>query len=209
MNQNIESESWEYVKKDQFIAPINNSNNLIEKLANIIFDKNGNISNNKITELLFDEQMDSADIFSLLIELILYGLYIVSNGEYTIFDLECDDNKIIDILNKGLNTIGFNMIINEERDILAYGSDSCLYRDRNDYYCEIVPKPPNIFCFLNDWIIMDYRIIHNKNFYLSRDTNINNLNVFFISKQNKIFLINFTYRIHTCIYNDSNTNLRV
>ena len=53
----------------------------------------------------------------------------------------------------------------EVHEIFIDEDDPILYRDHNDYYCEIVPKPSVHLCFPG-WYVLSNRIINNNKFII-------------------------------------------
>ncbi|XWV25181.1 mg424 protein [Tupanvirus deep ocean] len=167
-----------------------NPNDSIVVFANLLFKKSLRNLNQDLSGILVDETMEAADIFCMLIELVLHGLHILTDGKSTIFDLEESTDDVVYTIKSYLKSAGFDIVVTE--DFMDDDQPVCLYRDRNDYYCEIVPKPPAQFC-QKDWYVLKYRMINNKKFKFMRITPITNFKAFFISNKNKIFTIHFKY----------------
>lgn len=176
------------------------STNLIDKnkstqlLADHIFSKKlSELNENELVSILMDDVNEKIDIFCALLEILLYGISKLSNNTCNIFDITnyLDDN--IHVIKQYFKIMGVNANIVEE-DINC--EDILLYRDRDDYYCEILPKPPIYFC-LKDWCILDYRLCLNKNFVLNNENNIESFSAFFISKSKKIYVLSFSLKITT------------
>lgn len=187
-------EYYEHIEKqrEKFInlsENLDTSKNEIAQLAEILFNKSVNNLRDFSMELMANETMESVDIFCMLIELMLYGLTILTNNNGSIFDLNDSTNEIVDVTKLYFKSAGFEIIIKQD---FVEDDASNLYRDRNDYYCEIVPKPPPYFCY-NDWYVLNYRMINNKRYSFDRTTSLNNFKAFFISNENKIYTITFKY----------------
>jgi len=68
-----------------------------------------------------------------------------------------------------------------------------LYRDRNDYYCEILQKPPFFLCY-KGWYVLQYRLLVNKKFVYNSMTPLRHFKAFLLNRRDKkIFTINFKY----------------
>lgn len=141
-----------------------------------------------LTGILLDESMDVVDLFCALVEVVLYGLDILSKEKITLFDLKNDQDELIDNINRYFKSMGFKIQIKEE----YFDDISALYRDNNNYYCEILPKPPSYLC-IKGWYVLQYRLINNPRFSFTKNTNLNEFKAFFITKQNKIFTLRFNF----------------
>lgn len=120
-------------------------------LANILFNKPINSLEYDLARLIIDDSMDIVDVFCMLVELVLYGLDILTSN--CIFDLIDSSDNIVDIIDTYLKSVGFTMtLIQSEYD---YN-----YCDSTDYYCEILPKPPAYLCYPG-WYVLTYRIRYN------------------------------------------------
>lgn len=183
-----QTEYYEYFEKqkENYTDLTSEQNNSIALLAKHLFTKSKNNLTSDLTGILVDESMDTTDIFCMMIEFILYGLNILTNNNTTIFDLEESTDDIIYTIKSYLKSTGFNIEIHEE----FMDDDVILYRDRSDYYCEILPKPPSYLCH-KGWYVLNYRIIDNKKFKRTLNTPLEKFTAFFITKQNKLFVINF------------------
>ena len=129
--------------------------------------------------------MDTTDIFGLFIELLLYGIDILTKGQYTIHDLTDVDDPIVGTIQKYFNSIGISVHIGEE----FIDDDIQLYRDNDQYYCEILPKPNPFLCYPG-WYLLNYRLIYNKKCNNKIFSNINHYRALVLTS-NKIFIINF------------------
>lgn len=187
-------EYYEYVEKQRenyidLSQGLENPNNSIYILAKELFNKSKNNLTSELTSILMDDDTEMIDIFCVLLELVLYGLEILSNGKINIFDLEDHTDDKIYLMKSYLKSGGFDICIKEE---IVEDTDVVLYRDRSDYYCEIVQKPPSYLC-TSSWCILNYRFILNKKFTFDNTTPIDAFKAFFISNKNKIFVINFKF----------------
>ena len=166
-------------------------NDSVIELAKILFNKSKNYLNYDLSGAIFDESMDVADVFCMLVELVLYGLNILSDGKTTIFNFEDSLDDIIYTIKSYLKSIGFDMIVvNHESN--ENDNDIFSYRDRDDLFCEIVPKPPIYLCYTG-WYVLNYRMINNNKFKYSKITPLNTFKAFFISNNKQIFTINFKF----------------
>jgi len=178
-------------QKENFVdlsQKLDNPNNSIRIFAEYLFAKSSKNLNENLAGMLVDDTMEIADIFCMLLELVLYGLNILSSGGYTIFDLDNPFNDIIYTIKSYLKSCGFDLDLKE----VYFDENIELYRDQNNYYCEIVPKPPSYLC-QNDWCVLNYRLINNATFKFASTTPLEKFSTFFISKQKKIFTINFKF----------------
>lgn len=159
------------------------NNDSIIEFAKILFNKSTKELNHNLTLLLLDKCMETSDIFSMLLELLLYGLHILNIEN--IFNIESIDDIVFDI-KKYLRSAGIDVYFHEE----YIDDEPILYRDRNDYYVHIVLRPPKILC-PKGWYVLNYRLIENNKFNIL--TNLEKFKAFYISKNNKIITINFKF----------------
>lgn len=164
-------------------------NSSIKLFANVLFNKKENNLNQNLSGILVDETMQSADIFCMLVELILYGINILTSEKTTIFGLDESTSDIVYTIKSYLKSTGFDMIVSED---FVENNEVYLYRDHTDYYCEIVKKPPKNFCYPG-WYVLVYRLINNNKFKFANITPLEKFKAFFISDNKKIFTISFMY----------------
>jgi hypothetical protein len=168
-----------------------NPNNSIVELAKILFNKPARNLCDDLIEILVDESMHTVDIFCMLLELTLHGLDILTLGDHTIFDLHEPSDDVVFQIKSYLRSIGFDIKV-EEDFVDDIDNTVSLYRDRTDYYCEIVNRPPKYLCPPNDWYVLNYRLIVNKKIKFINAMILDNFRAFYISKENKIFLLTFS-----------------
>jgi hypothetical protein len=167
---------------------VSNPNDSIIEFSQILFNKSRKNLDVNLSGILIEDTMEIADVFCMLLELVLYGLHLLKDGKDTIFDLNEPYDEIVYTIRDYLKSTGFDMEVRE-----FFPDDNIdLFRDRNDYYCEIVPTPPK-YLRVPGWYILNYRLINNAKFEYSCVTPLEKFMAFFISVQNKIFTINFTY----------------
>lgn len=183
---------------------INNCINLLEQedlsqasrqLAQILFTKPMNTLDKDITRIIGEDNIRTEDIFCTLTELVLYGLDILVESKYNIFDLESIDHPIINVLKTYIKSVGFDIIIREYEDPISE------YRKRTDYYCELLSHlPPSLNDIISKedgaqlWRVLTYPIICNSNFTFDDFTPLNKFQFMFLSKNNKIFMCHFKYQ---------------
>lgn len=177
-------------QKENYTDLTNEGNDSIKEFAKILFNKSAKNLDRDLSGVLVDDEMETTDIFCMLVELVLYGLDILSDGKYTIFDLNESTDDVVYTIKHYLKSAGLDMIIQEH--ICEDNENPSLFRDRTDYFCEILPKPPRYLCH-KGWYVLNYRIIDNKKNNLIAITPLEKFRAFFISKQKKIFLVNFKY----------------
>lgn len=189
-------EFYNYVEKqrENCIDLTNDSSDHIKSLANILFNKS--IKDLGLNGLLVDDMTEPADIFCMLVELVLYGIDILTNTTSNIFELDDPNCELIGTVNKYLKTTGFYMEINED---FVEDNIVCLYRDRNDYYFEILGKPPFYLCINDGWYVGNYRMAQNINFKFTKNTDLAKFKAFFVTHNKKIFVITFKYVLNNQI----------
>lgn len=178
----IEKQKENYVDLSQNLE---NPNDSVKYLANILFKKSLNNLDQDLTGLLVDDTMEVADLFCMLIGLTLYGIDILSNGQTNVFDLDDTNNDFFTIIQSYLKSIGFQISITNEPNT------DTLYRDRANYHCEIVPKPPPFLCHPG-WYVLSYRLLDNKKFCFDHLTSLDRFSVLFVAN-NKLFTIRYNY----------------
>jgi hypothetical protein len=143
----------------------------MKELAEILFSKNvNNLDNSRV---LLEYGSDVADIFCMIIDLILNGIQILSGNKYTLFDLDDLNDEIVIVMKKYIQSIGF--ILDLHQDIQC-----------QDFYIELFPKQcPDV---INSWHDI-YGVMFNKNF--QHHNKLENYKLMFVSKSCKIYYISF------------------
>ena len=177
----------EYIEKqkENYTDLTDEGNNSIKILADNLFSKP--IDDNKVG-VLFDETMDVTDLSSALIELFLLGFDKLSKK--SLLDVLTVYDDIWYDINKYFNSIEINVVANQ---VFDFNDNINLYRDRDDYYCQITNKPPP-FLQVDGWYVNNYRIIENKNFKFNKFTQLDKYVFFFINKEKNILRINFEFK---------------
>lgn len=184
----IESQKSAHVDIAKYV---NNPNDSIKVLAEVLFSKSEDKLKDNLTGILMDEGTEVADVFCMLLELFLYGYGILVEEKYTIFDLVDSTDDLIFSIRSYLKSCGFTIKVDE---VFDEDLNINLYRDRDDYYCQITEKPPDFLNFLADpWNILDYRLILNRKFNFDIRTPISTFRAFFINKQKSIFIVSFDF----------------
>lgn len=109
--------------------------------------------------LLMDNQMDIADVFCMLLTMVLYGVQILTQSNHTIFHLSNVNDCLIDTLNQYLIKIGFTLHIYEMT------ADT-----RTQMFATILTKQ-------ND--DLPYTILHNPNFHYQKNTPLTQFKAYF------------------------------
>lgn len=166
-------EHYNYVENQQerYINLVNYGNESIVQFAQILFSEPLKNLKSKLSPLLLEESMESADIFCMLVELVLRGLNIL--GNFKIFDLDGTTNELVSILRSYLQSAGFDMVI-IEADV-----------EPSEWYCQIVPNGSS------EWKVLDYNLILNRTFWCDKSTQLENFQTFFVGNNHKIFVIKF------------------
>lgn len=168
---------------DLTIKSDNNSNS--RKMAEIIFNKNSNHLENDLTRMIPSEEMDIEDMFCMLLEILLYGINILTGGYFQLMDISDDTKEMIEIVSKYFVSLGYNIIL-EKKEI--ENNRPCLYRDRDDYYCEVTNRPPELL-MVTGWFVLRYRIIKNMKFI--KQTKLDDMSVMVITKNLSVYTIKF------------------
>lgn len=167
---------------------LTNEKNSVREFSRRIFSQSDKtirftLSENQLSvdNTLIEKNMNTDDLFCLLVEIVLWG---VSDKGINIFDLNDVANEVVSLIKKYMNSCG--IIINLVEDVVEY--DPCLYSDRKDYYCQILPMPPKHLCW-EGWYIGEYKLITNK--YIEFENDLSKYKAFFISDTGKIFVMSF------------------
>ncbi len=195
---------------------LNNYNNLVKQQENftdlasglenqndsvlLLADKLFGIPYTKINDhkfgIIIDPTMESADIFTMLMEILLCGVKIITQNKCSLFDLTDSTDDLVYQIKSYFKCIGYEMTVKEEFIDSIDDKDTSLFRDKNDYFYEVLPKPPAYFARKEDWYVGNYKITINPNFKFVPATPVENFYLFFISKNNKIYTIRFKTIMH-------------
>jgi hypothetical protein len=140
--------------------------------------------------LLFDDSTEPADIFCAMIEFVLYGLDILSQTKSTIFMLEESTDDVVYLLRSYLKGLGLTMVLNEI--IIDDDRNINMFRDRDDFFCEITSKPPPFLCYPG-WYVLNYRFIENKKFKFDAHTKLSDFKALFMNKKKRLFSVGFDF----------------
>ncbi|MEM3062414.1 MAG: hypothetical protein QW303_02560 [Nitrososphaerota archaeon] len=189
-----EFEYYEYVENQRRnyidLTQQENSNDSVKQLAYILFKKPVDKLDQELTGILLDERMETADIFCMLVELVLYGLDILSDGRDQIFSLNEPSDDGVCLIKAYLRSAGFDIEIRED----IFSDKSISQNNRDDYYCEIIGESSSS---REEWHILRYRIRVNDRFRFTKNTPLEKFGALFTSSNNKIFIVNFKYVIRT------------
>lgn len=165
-------------------------NSSILALASIIFNKKD--LNSDLTGLILNDSMETADIFCMILEIVLHGLNILTDSKVTIFNLNSTTDDLIYTINSYLKSMGIKMFVCE--NIMEDIVDLKMYKDTDNYYCQILNIPKGFNFGSNGWTVLNYRLIINQKFKYTKQSKINTFNAFFINPTtNQLFNINFDY----------------
>jgi hypothetical protein len=184
-NAYVQSQSENYIDITHY------HNDSVRIFAERLFNKSKKILNNDLYRILVDNHMSAVEMFSMLVEIVLYGMDILTSGNYGWLNVTDSTSDIIYDIKKYVETIGFDIIVHE---IILPEHEIPLYRDRTDYYCQILPKPPPFLC-RGTWNILMYRIIENTHFkYIDNVTPIDDFSALIITHSKQVFTIKFSIR---------------
>lgn len=163
----------------------NNYNDLTEyanpifELANILFSKSIKEMETNKCGILLDSSMKTHDICSMLIELVIYGLNILSYENADIFELLDIDDNMIRLLNVYLHNIGFKMKIS---------LTDINYLTFEDYYCML---KKNDIHENKENVLNNYKFIYNSDFIHTNKLNLDMYKIIFEANNKNIFVISF------------------
>ncbi|MEM0354153.1 MAG: hypothetical protein QXW79_01090 [Thermoplasmata archaeon] len=167
-----------------------NPNDSIKQLAYILFNKPVDKLDHELTGILLDEEMETSDIFCMLVELVLYGLDILTGGRDQIFSLNDPTDDGVYLIKSYLKSAGFDMNIQED----IFCNRNSLQNSSNDYYCEIINETSSCN---EDWHVLNYRIRINGQFRFTKNTPLEKFGALFTSSNNKKFIVKFKYVTRT------------
>ena len=107
----FENQRKNYIDLSTGQADINNS---VVELAKILFDKSSQSLCEDLTGIFIDNTMETADIFCMLVELVLYGLNILTLGDSTVFELCETTDDIVFNIKSYLKSMGFDMKVEQD-----------------------------------------------------------------------------------------------
>lgn len=179
MNCKPNESFYQYVEnqRENYTDLTDSKNESIVKIADILFNKSVGSLDQNLSFILLDESMDINDVFCMLIELTLRGLYII-NPNNNIFELDDPYEKTVDIIRSYIKSTGFDITIKEE------------YQIPINYYCEIQPKPV-IHLGYQEWYVLGYRIVCNDKVSFDNSTPLGEIKAYFVSDKEKIFSVQF------------------
>lgn len=137
--------------------------------------------------------MELLDTFCMLLELFLYGFDILTKNEQTIFDLNSSIDDIIYVIKDYFKSAGFDIFIHEEISLEWPPLDSITLCSKTNYYCKILSKSSTDLYNHTGWCVLNYKLVNNPNFQEDKITNLDNIKACLISKQNRLFTINFQF----------------
>lgn len=194
MNQNLKSqrEYLEYIEfqRENYIdlaEGLVDQNDSIRFLAEKIFREKPLDIRYDLIGILFDDETESVDLFCIMLELLLYGLNIITNDKANIFMLEETTEDIVYILKNYFRCIGMSFTVTN------LDLDPDTFRDTGEYYCEIVPKPIRMLCDPKDWYILKYRMILNNRCQYNMNTKLDYFKAYFLNNNDKVFSIHFSF----------------
>lgn len=162
-------------------------NDSVRMFANILFNKSERNLGSDLHGLLMDSDTEVADIFCMVVELFLYGFDIITKGT-EIFQLIDSTDDLVYKMKNYFKSAGISLTVDEVFD----DTNVNLYRDRDDYYCQITSKPPLFLQFNSDWNVLGYRLLTNRKFQFDTTTPLNKFKTFFINKYRRIFILSFS-----------------
>ena len=130
------------------------TNQSIRDLAGYLFNIPLDSLDNKLARIMPNIE-SVADIFSVLLELVLYGLDILSNSEADLFDITTTDQKEVEVIKIYFKSLGFTIEIKEATDFTKG-------------YCAIAENKVNI----EGWLVLDYIMLLAADFKFDNDSRL-------------------------------------
>lgn len=164
-----------------------NENDSVRLLAETIFSKSERHVLSQNFGILMNEDAEPADMFCMILELFLYGFDIIS-GKKSILNLIDSTDDFVYKMKTYLKSIGIKLTVYE---IFDEDVNINLYRDRDDYYCNVTSKPPDFLHNTGGWHVLDYRILNNRKFKFDGTTPLVDFKAFFINRSKRICTVSF------------------
>lgn len=162
---------------EELLNKAENPNGSIESLASIVFNKPLNQIQNNTYALLFLSNR-TVDMYSMLLELILRGITILTQETASTDNPAVIDMEILSTVRSYLKAFQFELCIDR---IEVDPRDACLYRDRSDMMCEILPLPPPHLRNPDTLIIGNYWIFEYSAFVFSNLSKLSDFRAFYIN----------------------------
>lgn len=159
------------------IIDLENEHNSAKIIASRLFEHNLD-ENNYFAILMKECNIDDAAIF--ILEVVLYGISILSNDMITIFDIDNVDNEFIGKINKYLNKIHFMMKIIKINEI------------NDSYLSEIISIEDAMkFGKKEYYSILSYLISYNDDYVVPQK--LNDVKIIFKAKNDDYFQVSFEH----------------
>ena len=147
----------EYTDSDYKIVdliPETGENSDIRNLAELIFSVPPGQLDNIENKIDVDQSMDVLDLYCLILDIILFGVDILTNGSFQIFDIDDTSCDMIKLVSKYVKSMGFNMILQKDAECDA-SQATYLIKKADDILDPGCPKRN----------ILGYQIISNEHIY--------------------------------------------
>ncbi|CAH6420382.1 Hypothetical protein MVR_LOCUS116 [uncultured virus] len=132
-------------------------NDSVKALASIIYSKPFDRLNQNLTGILVDG-MQTVDIFSMLLDLVLYGTEMLPAELNSHAGLSITNSLLLERIQCYMTSAGIHMTFEHTN---CEPAEAYTYRENKELFCEILPKPPaslfNPYC----WSVGDYHIREN------------------------------------------------
>lgn len=148
----------------------------MKKVVDMVFANNGDGS-----IIFIDQGSEVLDHHCMMIELILHGLDFF-DSKIKLFDIDSFDHPVVNFIKNKIMKLNVEIILE---------NISCP-KNPHEYYCQIVPKPPDHVCCESYWCVLSYRMIKNKKPMIA-NLNLDNYSSFFKTKNGKFISIKFKY----------------
>jgi hypothetical protein len=159
----------DFSRDDPIVDLTSFQNESIAEFASILFRKKDSDLEKNISRFFLDEKMSVADLFCMLIDLLLIGVNLLYGEDIDIFMLENASHPIVETLKKYFRSCGFQLIVKEVESV--HSPFIKIQREDNP---------------------SKYALIENQNYQLE-GKKLENFISYFRSSTDKLFIIQFAY----------------
>ena len=168
---------------DESNCNVIDESSVVSTLSSQIF---GSTPCSDIIGIICDSTMQTLDIFCMLIDILLHGVKILTDNEYTINNI---DNEDLDLINKIKSKFSRTQFQVEIKLDGMYDNNHD-YRTYNNYHAEIVDNNSDTPT-KNTWYILNYKIFCNFDLYMDSDKQLDKIYFIIPTPEKYIYRCNF------------------
>lgn len=163
-------EYWNYVENQRENCVDLTNGDSAKELAQHLFSQDYDTLDKYLTRIIVDD-MDASDLFCFLIEVLLYGIDIITHNNHTIIDFDDDSIEYMNIISKYMSSMGFKVNINKDNNRTR---GHCVITNHKDY---------------SDWHVLDYAIVVDPS--LDNTCNISDMEALFVNHKRDVYVVRF------------------